>query len=95
MIKENILGADGLKLFNKGDCVSFVDVGEERNYGIVFDIFIKEIENTYTSNRKCAMAKIRTMKGSTVEILITSLKLEAKVKHHERREENKKRHTDS
>jgi len=53
--EPNIFGFNYLKNFDKGDCVSFTELGGEKSYGIIVDIYTKEIG----INRQCVIAQIK------------------------------------
>lgn len=79
----NTFGAHCLEIFDVGDCVSFNPIRSEKIYGIITEIYTKSIEND--KDRFCAFANVRTMHGRTIEIILSALKLESKVKRHEAR----------
>ena len=77
--KEKIFDGHLLKIFSKGDMVSWYDAPREE-CGMIYNI---RTEFPFEDNRGYAMADIETINGGWKTVGLGQLKLESKVKRHE------------
>lgn len=78
-MKENIIGRHSVDYFERGDFVSWFNLSSfSEESGIISDIYIRhpfKLRNT-----GYVYAKIERVNGGIIEVLLTRLKIESKVK---------------
>ena len=74
--EEDAFDVRFLKIFNKGDLVSWkTNLDKKREYGIITKIYSEEMPSS--SNRKFMFAKIRKPDGAVVVYMLSSLTKES------------------